>query len=95
MCDVNRRDALARSPVGHDLRHRIAGIRKVSGLVNCKLFRLIFCSRLSAQRLTSLWFLTVAYHLARQSTVRLSAHKVFSLIFNLGTNSDYFLVGLN
>jgi len=49
MCDVNRRDALARFTVGHDLKHRIAGISKVSGLVNCKLFRLIFCSRLSTK----------------------------------------------
>jgi len=95
MCDVNRREALARFTVGHDLKHRIAGIRKVSGLVNCKLFRLIFCSRLSTERLTSLWFLAVAYHLAHQSTVRLSAHSVFSVIFNLGTKSDHFLIGLN
>ena len=53
---------------------------KVSGLVNCKLFGLICCSRLSTQRLKSLWFRTVAYHLAHRSTFRLSAHRVFSVI---------------
>jgi len=40
MCDVNRRDALARFTVGHDLKHRIAGISKVSGLVNCKIIQI-------------------------------------------------------